>query len=98
MGMHFTYTLENIGNIDKASISIKPLTIIAGENSSGKTFVTKTLYTVLNSIYKKHFTNALLNARNQALTLLFKGTFLDNLEKKTKSFMKNAYTLFMKMV
>lgn len=84
MGMDFTYTLENIGNIDKASISIRPLTIIAGENSSGKTFVTKTLYTVLNSIYKKHFTNALLNARNQALTLLFKGTFLDNLEKKDK--------------
>jgi len=62
MGLNFTYTLENIGNIDKASILIKPLTIIAGENSSGKTFVTKTLYSMLNSIYKQHFVNKLLDA------------------------------------
>lgn len=55
MGMKLQYNLENIGNIDKASITIKPLTIIAGENSSGKTFVTKSLYTILNSVYQNHF-------------------------------------------
>ncbi len=54
MSMKLEYNLENIGNIDKASITIKQLTIIAGENSSGKTFVTKSLYTVLNSIYQNH--------------------------------------------
>jgi predicted ATPase len=47
------FTISNMGNIDNASINIKPLTIIAGENSSGKTFVTKGLYTVLDSLYKK---------------------------------------------
>jgi len=51
MGMKLQYNLENIGNIDKASITIKPLTIIAGENSSGKTFVTKSLYTILSQIH-----------------------------------------------
>ena len=60
MSMKLKYNLENIGNIDKASIIIKPLTIIAGENSSGKTFVTKSLYTLLDSIYKNHFLDALI--------------------------------------
>lgn len=63
--MQLNYTLQNIGNIDNASITIKPLTIIAGENSSGKTFVTKTLYTMLNSIYKNHFLNALMEVHQE---------------------------------
>jgi predicted ATPase len=61
MGMKLQYNLENIGNIDKASITIKRLTIIAGENSSGKTFVTKSLYTILNSVYQDHFSNKIIN-------------------------------------
>lgn len=55
MGIKLKFNIENMGNIDKASLIIKPLTIIAGENSSGKTFVTKGLYTVLDSVYKNHF-------------------------------------------
>jgi len=55
MGFNLKYNIENVGNIDKATITIKPLTIIAGENSSGKTFVTKSLYTILDAIYQKHF-------------------------------------------
>jgi len=50
-----------MGNIENATITIKPLTIIAGENSSGKTFLTKSLYTILNSIYRDHFTDTLIN-------------------------------------
>jgi predicted ATPase len=61
MGMKLQYNLENIGNIDKASITIKRLTIIAGENSTGKTFVTKSLYTILNSVYQDHFSNKVIN-------------------------------------
>lgn len=61
MGMKLQYNLENIGNIDKASITIKPLTIIAGENSTGKTFVTKSLYTILDSVYKNYFLDGLIS-------------------------------------
>ena len=57
MGIKLQYNLENIGNINKASITIKPLTIIAGENSSGKTFVTKSLYTVLDSYLSTQLLN-----------------------------------------
>jgi predicted ATPase len=61
MGVRLEYNLENIGNIDNASIIIKPLTIISGVNSSGKTFVTKSLYTILDAIYQNHFLNKLLS-------------------------------------
>ena len=60
MALNLKYTLKNIGNIDNAEVTIKPLTIIAGENSSGKTFLTKSLYTILNSIYKDHFSDDLI--------------------------------------
>lgn len=60
MGLNLNYELSNIGNISHANIKIKPLTIIAGENSSGKTFLTKSLYTIFNSIYKDHFSDDLV--------------------------------------
>ena len=72
MGIKLQYNLENIGNIDKASITIKPLTIVAGENSSGKTFVTKSLYTVLDSVYKNHF---LEESLSKILDIGFKKNF-----------------------
>jgi len=53
--MKLKLNIENMGNINNATITIKPLTIIAGENSTGKTFITKTLYTILDSVYKNHF-------------------------------------------
>ncbi len=60
MGLNLKFNVENMGNIEKAIITIKPLTIIAGENSSGKTFVTKSLYTILNAVYKNHFSDNLI--------------------------------------
>ncbi len=55
MSMKLKFDIENMGNIDKATVTIKPLTIIAGENSTGKTFITKSLYTILDSVYRNHF-------------------------------------------
>ncbi len=72
MGIKLQYNLENIGNIDKASIIVKPLTIIAGENSTGKTFVTKSLYTLLDSVYKNHFAEESLD---KILDIGFKKNF-----------------------
>ncbi len=31
-----------------------------GENSSGKTFVTKSLYTISNAVYRNHFADELI--------------------------------------
>jgi predicted ATPase/cell fate (sporulation/competence/biofilm development) regulator YmcA (YheA/YmcA/DUF963 family) len=61
MSFNFTYNIENLGNIKKASINVKPLTVIAGENSCGKTFITKSLYTFLNTLGTPNYSNELKN-------------------------------------
>lgn len=52
--MNFNFTIENLGNIEKAVIEVKPLTIIAGENGTGKSFATKGLYSLLDVLNKNY--------------------------------------------
>ena len=42
--------LKNIGMINEANVKIDGLTVIAGENDTGKSTVGKALYSSLNSI------------------------------------------------
>lgn len=44
-------SLENIGKIREANIKINGITIIAGENNTGKSTVGKVLYSIFNSFY-----------------------------------------------
>ena len=44
-------TLRNIGKIDEASITINGITIIAGENNTGKSTVGKALYCIFNAFH-----------------------------------------------
>ena len=43
--------LKNIGKIEQASVEIKGITVIAGENDTGKSTVGKVLYSIFNSFY-----------------------------------------------
>ena len=43
--------LENIGKISSADIELDGITVIAGENDTGKSTIGKTLYTIFNSFY-----------------------------------------------
>lgn len=43
--------LKNIGKISCADIQLKGITVIAGENNTGKSTVGKTLYSIFNSYY-----------------------------------------------
>ncbi|WP_300312626.1 AAA family ATPase [uncultured Psychrobacter sp.] len=56
--MNYEIHIENLGAIKEADFIITPLTIIAGENGTGKSFVTKFLYSILNAvnidIYSNH--------------------------------------------
>lgn len=47
--MIMNFQVRNVGNIRFSDIILKPLTIIAGENSTGKTFVTKSMYALLHT-------------------------------------------------
>ena len=44
-------TLKNIAKVRKADVEINGITVIAGENNTGKSTVGKALYSVFNSLY-----------------------------------------------
>lgn len=46
--------IQNFGKIKHAKFQIKPFTLIAGKNGSGKSFVTRGLYSVFSSLNKDH--------------------------------------------
>lgn len=45
-------TIKNIGKIEKAEVEIKGITVIAGENNTGKSTVGKSLWALFNGLYK----------------------------------------------
>ncbi len=45
-------TLKNIGKIKDARVELNGITVIAGENNTGKSTVGKTLFCIFNSFYK----------------------------------------------
>jgi ABC-type cobalamin/Fe3+-siderophores transport system ATPase subunit len=50
--MEFYLKVKNLGKIDYALIDVKPFTLIVGKNAEGKSFVTKSLYCILNTLNK----------------------------------------------
>lgn len=63
--MNFELYIENLGAIEKAEMTINPLTILAGENGTGKSFVTKFLYSVLNVLMRDVYKMELINVFNE---------------------------------
>lgn len=55
--MQFDIDIKNFGKIKEAKVNIRPFTVIAGPNSSGKSFVTKALYSFFNTINNDHVTS-----------------------------------------
>ena len=43
--------LKNIGKVQNATVEINGITVIAGENDTGKSTVGKALFSVFNSLY-----------------------------------------------
>jgi len=46
--------IKSFGKIKQAKLSLKPFTVIAGKNASGKSFITRALYSVFSSLNKDH--------------------------------------------
>lgn len=55
--MHFNIDIKNFGKVKEAKVNIRPFTVIAGPNSSGKSFVSKALYSFFNTINNDHVTS-----------------------------------------
>jgi hypothetical protein len=83
--MNFEFTIKKLGNIDEANLTVKPFTVIAGENGSGKTFATKCLYCVLDALNQDHVSYAIeskislmLNAANEFEEVIKRPSYADN--------------------
>ena len=57
--MRFKYIVRGLGNIDEATIDIAPFTLIAGQNNSGKSFTTKSLYCILEALNDNYLAETL---------------------------------------
>lgn len=68
--MEFNVHIQELGKIEKLNLEIKPLTVIAGENSSGKTFATKSIYCVLEALNQNHLTGAFQEQADTFIRLL----------------------------
>lgn len=69
-------TLKNIGKIQDASVEINGITVIAGENDTGKSTIGKVLYSIFNSFYnidKKILLERVASIDNQ-LQIMQRGT------------------------
>jgi len=50
--MKIDVKVKNLGKIKEAEFNIRPMTVITGQNGTGKTFFTKSLYSIFNIINK----------------------------------------------
>ena len=87
------FQFENLGLLDKAEIELADLTIICGENNTGKTYATYAIYgflrswrKIFHSVLKQEIKNILHeNDRYQInLQQLFDGKLSDYLERVCK--------------
>ena len=65
--------LKNVGKVKNASVEIKGITVIAGENDTGKSTVGKALFSIFNSFYdidKKIVSERIESINNQLRMLL----------------------------
>lgn len=78
-------SLKNIGKVKEADIDIKGITVIAGENNSGKSTIGRVLFSVFNSFYNIEATIAEERKkliRNRIISYLYsKDTFNTSIEK-----------------
>jgi predicted ATPase len=63
---------ENLGNIAKGNVEINNLTIFAGQNNTGKTYVAYTLYSLLDKDFEYD-----LNSLNTIIENLYKEGFYE---------------------
>lgn len=52
MKIELDLEVRNFGKIKNAKVKIRPFTVIAGKNSSGKSFITKALYSLFRTLNK----------------------------------------------
>jgi len=57
--MKIDVKVKNLGKIKEAEFKIRPITVITGSNGTGKSFFTKSLYSILNVVNKNVYYEAI---------------------------------------
>lgn len=72
-------TLKNIGKISSASVELNGITVIAGENNTGKSTIGKSLYCIFNSFYglKEQIENTRMTMLSSAIRNAFDDYYED---------------------
>lgn len=73
--MKFNFEVKNLGNIKHAKLKLGSFSVISGANSSGKSFITRALYSFFSTINKDHVTADAINSINQISDLLRHGIY-----------------------
>ena len=89
-------SLKNISKIKEADIKINGITIIAGENNTGKSSVGKALWAIFNSFY--NIDKELENERENLIDFKLANYFKENAEISTQTFWALKYTLTKKLI
>lgn len=80
--MNVDVEVKNLGRLKEGTIKIRPITVIAGPNGTGKSFFTKSLYSIFNVINKNVYQQAL--TRQVGLFLYYLEQFEKSLSQKGK--------------
>lgn len=75
-------TLENIAKVKKADVDIEGITVIAGENNTGKSTVGKALYSVCNGLY--HIEDQIKNERITTVSNLLDILYIRKHNKRSR--------------
>lgn len=85
--MDFNVDINSLGKLQEGSLGIKPLTILTGTNGTGKSFVTKVIYSILNVINKNVY-HLRINRDLNSLSLHLK-SFIGNIYNIDKNDFEN---------
>ena len=72
-------SIKNVGKLKEADVEINGITVIAGENNTGKSTVSKTLFSLFNGFY--NFDNKMLKLKSKDIRNIF-WRFMKNLNRE----------------
>ena len=94
--MAFELKIKNIGKLADAKVRIGQFTVFAGPNNTGKSFVSKVLYSLFNSMNANHAEasiNELTNSIRRFLNILAQRGWSDDKDPSLHSFAKEITKL-----
>lgn len=74
-----TYTIKEFGPIKKAQLKLRPLTVLCGQNNTGKSYITYSLYALLDYIKNRPF--EVFSSKDEERDFLANGQCVVNLTR-----------------